>query len=175
MAVAAFFAAPRPRAEGVAIPKERTEQIIALADFVALARTTPHRNAHSREIDTLVEPEGPSRLARQFGLLARSVAAVRGHAVVEREDLATTCRVGFDSLTLLRRELLATLGRVDSGTAVNTVAVQANLGLPPTTTKHHLEDAASVRGGLVTNLGKGRWRLSSEARRLLAILFPFNP
>ena len=174
-AVAGFLTGQRRPAADVTFSHQRQEQVAALADFVALARTTPHRDARSREIDVLVEAEGPARLARQFGLLARSVAAVRDHTEVLEADIATTCRVGFDSLTPLRRRVLGTFRRPDGGAGMTTTQLSERLRLSWSATNHHLEDARAVNGGLMECVGKDGWVLSDTARQLLGVLQPYHP
>ena len=174
-AVSEYLEHQRPQAADMLVRPAYEAKIVALADFIAIARTTPHRNPYSREIDSLAEPEGPSRLARQFSLLARSLAAVRGHEQVEEEDIKTTIRVANDSLTLLRGVLLSILRELGEGGGVHVSDVAERLGLAWTTTKHHLEDVAAVRGGLVVPTGKDEWGLSPRAVELLAVLSASHP
>ena len=126
----------------------------------------------------MAEPEGPGRLARQFGLLARALAAVRGHAEVQEDDLATTIRVGYDSLTAKRRQVLDCLTKHDKANPegwVVTADLAKELGLSERAARYNLEEACAVRDVLVEQEAGHGWRLTARARQLLAKLHKITP
>ena len=175
-AVGEFLSTPRRRPADITMSKGREDQIIALADLIARARSSPHRNPYSREIDSVSEPEGPSRLARQFGLLARSLASARGHDHVQQADIETTYRVGTDSLTASRRRVLASVERLSGNDAgVSVPDVSAALDLGRSTTERHLEDIGHAGGGLISKSSSDKWTLSPVARDLIRILKQSHP
>ncbi len=174
-AVSEFMSVPRRNASQVRFTKARKDEIANLADLIAVARTTANRHPYTREIVAIAEPEGPSRLARQFGLLARLLAAVRGNAQVEDADMATTCRVGFDSLIPVRLGVLSALRSLDEESGVTVERVSERLSLPRSTTRHYLEDAHAVKGGLVARVASDAWALSPRAKELFERLNPYLP
>lgn len=171
-AARAAIAASTIKASEVKFDEERIEQIAALADFIAVARTSAHRDPSSRQILSSTDAEGPSRLARQFGLLVRSLAAVRGRKTIHDQDLATTRRVGLDSLIPRRKKLLETLLHVE-GTAPTTDDVAELLQVSKSAARYVLEEASSVRGGFVEREEGERWKLTERAVRLLVAMKAF--
>jgi len=154
----------------IKIPDEAKARIVALADFISLARTSPIRHWRTREIEGLSDPEGTPRLASQFGLLARCLALARQRPLVNDRDMATVIRVGFDTLTILKRRLYEAL----TDDWQTTAAISTKLRMAPSATTRHLEDAFSVRGGLVEHRDNGDgekgWRLSDKAVGLAAAI-----
>jgi hypothetical protein len=173
-AASKFLKSPRRMPKDIEFGARQKDRIVALADLIAMSRTTPHRDPYSKAIDALVDPEMPSRLARQFGLLVRSLASIRGHQRVEETDISTTCRVAFDSLAVLRRSMFQTLHDLDEGSGVGVDDVAEHLRLSEATTRRHLEDARAVPGGLVEKVD-GKWCLSEKARELLEIIHSKDP
>lgn len=167
-----FLGKYRKAKHRISIPEAAMPRIAALADFVAIARTVPHRNYATREIDRLAEPEGNTRLAHQLGLLSRCLAAVRGREEITEQDLQTTGRVGFDCLEPLRK--LALLDVVAAQDGVTTATLADRLNKPRTTIARILEDFQGVNGGLIRRDGE-RWRPTETARTLLLTLDSNNP
>lgn len=154
------------RAADIKIGDAHRAKIVALADFVAIARTAPHRDWRTHEIDALCEPEGTPRLAHQFSLLARCLAQARSHAQVEQSDIDMVIRVGFDTLTVVRRRLLDTLTSEYS----DVKDIADKIGIVPLSARRRLEDFAAVTYSLVDSDKNSGWRLSNKAMDLLTIL-----
>jgi len=172
-AVKKYLASPRRGAQHVTVSGAMLGRIAALADFVSIARTVPHRNYATREIDRLAEPEGPTRIAHQFGLLARCLAAVRGHDDVSEQDMQTVIRVGFDCLEPLRKLLLFDVFAAGEwGTTIKALADKHRK--PRTTVTRILEDFQSVNDGLVGR-DDDLWRRTQSAAELLHAIQPHNP
>jgi len=82
-----------------------------VADLVARGRTPIKRDYEKKLIDSLVEPEGPARLAKAFRRLAESLALVRGHHEVTPDDLKTIRRVAEDTVPKPRAAVYRVLYR----------------------------------------------------------------
>lgn len=165
-AVATFLAAPRPPIDEVQVPYRCELQLGALANFISRARTTVHRDSHSREVDALVEPEGPGRLSRQFHLLVRTLASVRGRRESSAEDMLTVQRVAWDSLMRKRFRLMEILG-ADEHEAPSITDLASRLRISETSVRRECEDIALV--GLAEEIDK-KWYLSEFAIELLGRL-----
>jgi hypothetical protein len=136
------------------------------------------RDRHSREVELVPQSEGPARFARQLHKLALCLQAIglEGTAV----DVALQ-RIALDSIGSPRREVLEHVldSRADSRRALKTAEIAARHGLPTTTTRRALEDAAALGLLLRRKTGPGEtsalaWYASPEALELWDSAFPAN-
>jgi hypothetical protein len=149
------------------MPVAVREGIVALAVFTAKARS-PVFFDNRNEIDLIPEPEAPGRLAKQFSLLAQSLAVVRQEAEVSLRTYATVTQVAYDTLPAPRQAVLQAVKT--AGEPTTTTAVGDAAGYPTSSARRYLQELAAHR--LVTKISDGpgkadRWSPSEE---LLALL-----
>ncbi len=161
-AVAGFFA-------GLTLPDDDTltdddrDRLIALADFVTLARSPVERDSRTRDIELIPDAEAPARFVI---VLADLLEGLRLIGLDEQTAWALVSKVAFDSMPAQRRRLLEHLSA--SATATTTAKDAATLlGLPTTTARRTLEDLAAH--GLVYRTPAGKpgepdtWTLAVDA------------
>jgi hypothetical protein len=110
------------------------------AELVAIARTHVPRSSYgNRDIESLPEPEGNSRIAKGLAAIAKGVASLNGRRNVEEPDLQDAFRVATDSIPDNRWRLLLSIVQGKSPKSV---------GLPPTIKTRELEELEAL--GLIT-------------------------
>ncbi len=83
-----------------------TKRLIALARFVAHARAGVERDNYSKAIVSAPEPEGPSRLVKQFQRLFGGLTLI---GVEHDEAMRLVLRVGADCIPRIRHKLVSVL------------------------------------------------------------------
>jgi hypothetical protein len=120
------------------------EMLTNLADFGTRCRSAVVRAPYSREIELVPEPEGTPRLAEVLKLLLLGLRMIGVHDPEAWRVLGQICVGGIHSV---RWRVLETMlpdspnGRVAD---YRTSSVARRTGLPPTTTKRHLEDMTAL-------------------------------
>lgn len=132
------------------LPGDALAEIKGLAADVAMLRASVHRDSSTREIESLPEPEGPSRLTNQFIKLAQGVARVRGKPNVTADEMVVVRRVARDTVPSIRRVILEAV-RQGAGT-VDGIAI--TLQLPRRTIERRVDDLVAV--GAVRRTEQGR-------------------
>ena len=129
----------------VEVPEEIGDWIVAVADFVSIARSSVERDWYSaaKEITELPDPEVPTRLAQQLDLLTCAHAVLMGRTRVEVQDLELTRQVGLACIPSHRRKLLAIL--CQSAREMTTTEIANAIDLPTNTVRRYLEDLAALR------------------------------
>lgn len=151
------------KAPGVAptLPTEYEDQIAAVSEFAAIARTHVYRNAFGqREIEYVPEPEANTRISKGLAAIAKGIASLSQRTHVNSSDIKDTLRVALDCIPDYRRRLLeaAILGQpLDS------------VPIPCTTRRREIEELLALDllepGGL--DDPPGEKKLSSRAKQLL--------
>jgi hypothetical protein len=139
------------------------EGLVALASLTARGRSAVERDPHTREIELILDPEAPARLAQSLrrlygGLLAIGLDRPRAWAHV--------VKVGLDCLPKVRRGVFGILADAGGGICTSTTEVAEALGYPTTTTRRALEDLTVH--GVATRIiapkgGADQWRLTDWA------------
>lgn len=124
----------------ISVPPEILEKIISFAMFTARCRTDVDRDGYQRIVEILPTPEGPSRLARQFSVLARSIAAVRGKREAGEEELGIIRKLAFGTISKKRVSVISALYARASEETLSTREIAVEINLPVNTTKELLED-----------------------------------
>jgi hypothetical protein len=106
------FLAGLPRTEP-AVADDMVNRIIDLADVLSTCRTYVHRERND-DIPCLPQAELASRVGKQLLRVGRSVAMIRGRALVTEAEFAVMKRIALDSLPTNRRYLLAALWELRS-------------------------------------------------------------
>jgi 5S rRNA maturation endonuclease (ribonuclease M5) len=129
----------------VEAPDEIGDWIVAVADFVSIARSSVERDWYSaaKEITELPDPEVPTRLAQQLDVLTCAHAVLMGRACVEPQDLELTRQVCLACIPSHRRKLLAIL--YQSAREMTTTEIANAIDLPTNTVRRYLEDLAALR------------------------------
>ncbi|MGD9890119.1 MAG: bifunctional DNA primase/polymerase [Dehalococcoidia bacterium] len=170
-AVAGLFAGIDLDADPPAISDAEQRRFVALANLAALCRSGVSRDGYKREIELVMDPEGPARLAGALlrlyrGMLAIGLDRARAWAVVQR--------AGLDSMPKTRRLVFDQLAAAD-GQWLNTARIAASIGYPSNTTRRALEDL-TVHGVVTRRTGGGskgdEWALTEQARALYAVCVP---
>ncbi len=124
--------------EGVQIymPEPVIDTIAALADLTAKGRAAVPRDGYSRQICYIPQPETPARLAKQFALLAKGIAVVRGRRTVTEKELEVIRKVARDTMIRQRVLVLNALSR----DWTETKPIAQAICHPTRTTLERLED-----------------------------------
>jgi hypothetical protein len=147
-----------------AVPDEAmSERLIALATLAVRCRSSVERDAYTREITLIPEPEAPARFVL---VLLRLLNALR--AIGASEDMAWRLvgRCALDSMPAIRRTVLEYLVGRDAD--ATTAEISAQLGYPLTTSRRALEDLAAHHVLDRHSSGPGvadNWQVSSWARK----------
>ncbi len=145
-------------------------RFVALADLAALCRTGVERDARTREVELIPDPEGPARLA---GTLARLYDGMRAIGVDGWEAWGLVVKVAFDSMPKLRRGVFDLLTGLPADGQMSTTAVATTLGYPTSTASRALQDLTVH--GVVTRIPGAApqpdyWRLSNQTRTALVAI-----
>ena len=142
-AVAGFFAGLELRGNEDTLSDNDKQRLVALADFVTLARSPVERDAYkTREIELIPDAEAPARFVN---VLASLLEGLRVIGLDEETTWRLVSKVAFDSMPAQRRTAIEHLQSVESTTTKDTAFV---LGVPTTTARRTLEDLAAH--GVVT-------------------------
>jgi hypothetical protein len=150
-------------------------KIIALACFCAMGRCAVPRTYHGQLLYD-PEPEGPSRLAKQFILLGLALARIRGQTELDDKIYQVLTKVGIDLLPRLRAAVLRKLFTEgytrNNDLWIKTREIADRLIKPTSTVKLVSEDLMIV--GLLDRLTEGdgdtiiyKWSISTEGYRLM--------
>ncbi len=158
---------------GVAMSEAVKETVATLADLTAKGRVAVPRDGYSRQVLYTPQPETPARLAKQFALLARGIAIVRGRREVTKDDVAVIRRVAEDTMLRQRVLILKVLAKTSSEwTETKTIAQE--IRHPTKTALELLEDCfvlslveRNIEAAEGEERGRGlsipyRWRLDER-------------
>lgn len=112
--------------------------IAMLASLVASARSAVERDSYRREIELVIDTEGPARLAQTLRRLYAGMVAI---GVPRETAWALVCKTGIDCIPKLRRSVLNVLMNVDRWLTTTEIATAA--GYPTVTIRRALEDLAA--------------------------------
>lgn len=110
----------------------------SLANLASLARSPVERD-YQGEISLVLDPEAPTRIAKQLGQLWRACGML---GLDEYQSWEAVRRAGLDSIPKLRRAVITYLGRM-GGVPQPTTAVAQAVDHPSRTTRRSLEDLAA--------------------------------
>ena len=127
------------------------------------------RDARSREIELVHDPESPNRLALIFGKLLAGLLAI---GVSEQDTWAVLRSLALDSAPLVRRKVFEVVARERA--EIPTALVVQRIRYSSTKVRRTLEDLEAHR--LVEHIpaGPGRadaWTLTEETEMLYSSLF----
>jgi hypothetical protein len=159
----AFFAGlTLPERLDTGLSDEERRWLVTLSDFVTLARSPVERDRYSREIEFIPEPEAPGRFVVAAASLLQGLRAI---GVPDAEATALTTKIGFDSMSVARRQALQMLA--DDDGAVSTRELAERYGLPTTTARRTLEELAAHRLAERVSHESGKadqYRMTAEKR-----------
>ena len=131
------------------VSKPLGELITRLGNWTAQARSGIHRDKRG-EIDEIVHPEQPARLAQTFLQICKGLMLTK-----DEDAYATVRRLAIDSLPELRKEALLAIAREPR----NTANLLRETRIPSrTTAKRTLEDLAAL--DVIIKSEDGVWSLS---------------
>jgi hypothetical protein len=170
-AVEGLFAGIDFAAEPPAITEAERERFVSLANLAALCRSGVARDGQKREIELVMDPEGPARLAGALLRLYRGMLVIG----LDRETAWRVARrAALDSMPKTRRAVFDQIVRTGDAWRTTT-SLAAAIGLPSNTTRRALEDltAHAVAARRAGGGNKGdEWALTDQARALLAACVP---
>jgi hypothetical protein len=144
------------------------DPLVCLAQLVARARSAVQHNAHSGDIELVLEAEAPTRLVKALG---RLYAACGSIGLDVGLAWRVVCRVGLDSIPTLRLAVLRQLAATPDW--CTTSDVRTAVPYPTSTLRRCLADLAAHSLVELRANGQGtadRWRLyDSVGRDLRAI------
>jgi hypothetical protein len=139
------------------------QRLVALADFVTVARSPVEREAYaSREIELIPDPEAPARFAIALASLLEGLLLL---GLSNEVAWRLVRKVALDSMPAQRLRVLEFLTGAEARTNPETGTA---LGLPTTTARRTLEDLAAH--GLVRRAKDGQadsWSLAAWTRAAL--------
>ncbi len=91
------------------------EFLVGLANLVAHARAYIDRDQYDRTLASPVDPEHANRLFSQFDKLVRTLAVLKGHDRIEKEDAKAIMQVAMDSIPGWRYHVLDVLKDIKTG------------------------------------------------------------
>ncbi|MEE9541063.1 MAG: hypothetical protein V3V85_06175, partial [Candidatus Thorarchaeota archaeon] len=142
----------------------------SLVTLCAIARSGVVRSGgYSKELQVIPEPEVPTRLIKQLVKLGQASAMLRGADKVETEDYELIKKVAIDTMPATRWKILQALPAEPDLVTTSTVATA--VGLPPSTTKRHLQDLQGLKlvvGGKPSGENANKWGVSVLLSDLLA-------
>jgi hypothetical protein len=139
-----------------------TDRLVALSSLVARARSAVDRDGYTREIELILDPEAPPRLAKSLRRLYSGLVVI---GLDRDEAMKLTTKAGFDSLPKIRRTVFDQLAGIDEWQATTAIATTA--GYPTKTAYRALEDLTVHHVAERRSGGNGKpdeWRLSDWAR-----------
>jgi hypothetical protein len=146
---------------------EHTEKLVALADFVAKARTGIMRDGYRRDIEYIPEWEGPARLAKQLNRLAYGLSCLTGERDLSHENYEIIFSVAENSIPKDRREVLhSLLGKDGMGEAGE---IETETGIPHSVVYRILEDLEALR---IVAYRKPFYKITDETKQLLTLASP---
>lgn len=161
-AVAAYFKGLSIPNELPALEKPERDYLIDLSTFVVRCRSSVERDAYSREIELVPDPEVPGRLAITLAQLLAGLKVAGVHPVDRHRLIQKT---GLDSIPALRRRIVSLLARETSPIATTDVAT--GVDHPTGTVRRALEDLTAHRVAARQSVGQGKadlWELTDWAR-----------
>lgn len=148
---------------------QETAGLVALASLSAHARSGVERDGRTREVELILDPEAPARLAQSLRRLFGGMVAI---GLPPAEAWPYVTKVGLDCMPKLRRGVFDRLLPPDDGDAGSdalwhtTRALATAVGYPTSTARRALEDLAAH--GVVERkdeaTGGSLWRLGDQAR-----------
>ncbi|MBI2485498.1 MAG: hypothetical protein HYW01_00765 [Deltaproteobacteria bacterium] len=124
-------------------PEEIEEKIIYLADTTALSRSSvPREGTGDKIIKYVPDPELPTRLAKQFKLLACGLALVRNKSQITEDEYRVLRKIALDTIPNQRKIAIKVLLTDDW---LKTREVADKIRYPVTTTRIILEDLHVLR------------------------------
>jgi hypothetical protein len=168
-AVAGLFAGLELPDGAPELPKDKADQIVALASLAARGRSGVERNGYTREIELVADSEAPARLAQALRRLYGGLLVIGAG-----DELAwqVALKTGLDCMPKLRRAVFDFLTARQSDKWVTTKDVATTVDYPTQTARRALEDLAVhgiTRRVAFDNEQADYWKLSRWARVQLAI------
>jgi len=158
----------------VKLPEKMKDELVNLANFVAMCRTTVSRDPYHKNIVTyLPEYEVATRIGIQLTKLGRSLAATRRRKEIGGEEFRILKRVGVDSIPKKVRVLLEVLNGQDR---VTTSEIAERTGIEGETCRLALNDLAVLKlvdGEKIEGRGNPiAWKVTEKTQALLDKLYP---
>jgi hypothetical protein len=134
-AVAGFFAGLEFPGSDDSLSDDDKRRLLALADFVTLARSPVERDTYkTREIELIPDAEAPARFVN---VLASLLEGLRVVGLDHEAAWTLVAKVAFDSMPAQRRMAIEHLQIIGTTTTKDTAVM---LGVPTTTARRTLED-----------------------------------
>lgn len=151
-----------PPIRDITLPPHAKTRLKYLSTFVCRARSAIMRDGYKQEISYIPVPEGPGRLMKQLGALARGRAIIDGATTLSEDGLSEIVAIGFDCIPPHRRAVLDALilnGEMQTATVTDATRYPVN------TARRILEELTALELAHRTLEGNQySWRLSEQAQ-----------
>ena len=131
-----------PKIEKIHISEHMEKKLIALACFVAIARTGVSRDRYHRTVEYMPEAEGPARLTKQIWILGAGISTVQGKEELDGGVYGILKRVAMNSLPRHRSLLIRAMWETSimGGEWEPSKVIGKLINTPTETAKRYLED-----------------------------------
>ena len=145
------------------------QKLISLCCFIAQARTTVARERNDKTITYFPECEGPSRLVKQFTMLAQGIANVQSKEAIDKHVMGIIYKTAWDTLPSQRRRLIQLMIKLGlhHDKKMGTIELSQIMRQPYSSIKIHLEDLMALE--LVNRTGEStyNWQLSEKCVEMI--------
>ncbi len=142
-----------------------------LMNFTVKARAAVTRDVYgSKEVQSITEPEGPTRFYRQLLLMGKAFMIMNNGPLTDT-DFGLLAKIAFNSIPSMRMRALSELYKYEG--QVTTSLVSTSMGLPTNTTRRLLEDLECqklVERTKITGMAD-KWLMPDEIKELMAYSF----
>lgn len=163
---ASFAVTHLPVKRGIQVPWIESKRLVALARFVARARSQVKRRGKSTIMLRPPEAEMGTRLVQQIELLGKGLCSVREQDTWDADITEFCCRVVPSSVPLARWQVLMAMGVRTGNTTTQMIGIKA--GMNEDTAKWACEELEALQL-LRSNVEHGHqvWRMTDLCRELI--------
>jgi hypothetical protein len=136
-AVSGLFASLTLPESAPELEDDETDRLVALASLAARSRSGVERDSRTREIELILDPEAPARIAQTLRRLYGGLLVIGLDRPTAWKCVA---KIGLDCMPKLRRGVFDALAAVAPDTWLGTSALAAHVAYPTITARRGLED-----------------------------------
>jgi hypothetical protein len=157
------------------IPKELTERIIMLSQFIAMMRATVQRDKfHKDHIIYAPSAELGTRLSKQFNKLLLGIGAFKGESTVSESTYVSVKNIGISSISKIAEMIISYMYKTDKEDTYETKDFKGIVPITMNVCERQLEDLSLVGvlnseyiDGERLNMKKRVWSLTEGVKYLI--------